>query len=62
MKLVTPAKAGVQHGGPLDSGFRRNDGSGGSERLTLIGVNSDDMNDCGDHQHDQKGNVYDVPE
>jgi hypothetical protein len=29
MKLVTPAKAGVQVGGGLDSGFRRNDDAGG---------------------------------
>jgi hypothetical protein len=31
MKLVTPAKAGVQNGGPLDSGFRRNDEVQGPE-------------------------------
>jgi hypothetical protein len=30
MKLVTPANAGVQSSGPLDSGIRRND------KLTFI--------------------------
>ncbi len=28
----------------------------------LVSVYSDDMNDSGDHQHAQEGDVHDVPE
>jgi hypothetical protein len=39
MKLVTPAQAGVQIGGPLDSGLRRNDEAACFTKCSAFHVN-----------------------